>query len=47
MKNCYSKREIARNDVVQKIFEDYQYAARAFVKENQPAGAIDKWGVTT
>jgi hypothetical protein len=40
------KKRDARNDVVQKIFEDYQYAAE-HVKENQPAGAIDKWGVLT
>ena len=32
--------------VVQKIFEDYQYAAEN-VKTGQPSGAIDKWGVLT
>jgi hypothetical protein len=35
-----------REFVVDKIFEDYQFAAD-HVKENQPAGAVDKWVVMT
>lgn len=40
------KQRDSRDFVVQKIFEDYQYAAE-HVKTNQPTGAIDKWGVLT
>lgn len=35
-----------RDFVVDKIFEDYQFAAE-HVKTNQPTGALDKWGVLT
>lgn len=35
-----------RDQVIQKIFEDYQFAAEN-VKTNQPVGALDKWGVLT
>lgn len=40
------KKRDSRDFVVQKIFEDYQYAAEN-VKTDQPTGAIDKWGVLT
>ncbi len=36
----------SRDLVIQKIFEDYQFAAEN-VKTDQPAGALDKWGVLT
>ena len=36
----------SRDFVVNKIFEDYQFAAEN-VKTNQPTGALDKWGVLT
>lgn len=35
-----------RDLVIQKIFEDYQFAAEN-VKTGQPEGALDKWGVLT
>lgn len=40
------KQRDSRDAVIQKIFEDYQFAADN-VKTNQPSGAIDKWGVLT
>jgi hypothetical protein len=36
----------SRDFVVNKIFEDYQFAVEN-VKTNQPTGALDKWGVLT
>ena len=43
--SLFKKRD-SRDFVIQKIFEDYQYAADN-VKTSQPSGAIDKWGVLT
>lgn len=43
--SLFKKRD-SRDLVIQKIFEDYQYAAEN-VKPNQPSVAIDKWGVLT
>lgn len=45
-KESLFKKRDSRDFVIQKIFEDYQYAADN-VKTNQRSGAIDKWGVLT